>query len=119
MYPLDFEEFADALGEELLIKYIEDCFDKKEPLERGMHNRAMLLFQQYMLVGGMPKPVVLFVENKKDFTEADKEKRDILKLYREDIMKIKSQYRSKVLAIYDQIPGFLSRHEKRVVFKQI
>lgn len=119
MYPLDFEEFAIALGEELLIEYIKKCFEKKEPLERGMHNKAMLLFHQYMLVGGMPKPVVAFVENKKDFTEADREKRDILRLYREDIMKIEARYRGKVLSIYDQIPGFLSRHEKRIVFKQL
>lgn len=119
MYPLDFEEFAIALGEELLIEYIKKCFEKKEPLERGMHNKAMLLFHQYMLVGGMPKPVVVFVENKKDFTEADREKRDILRLYREDIMKIEARYRGKVLSIYDQIPGFLSRHEKRIVFKQL
>lgn len=119
MYPLDFEEFALACGEELLIKYIKTCFDKKEPLERGLHDRAMLLFQQYMLVGGMPMPVVSFVENKKNFTLADKEKRDILKLYREDIMKIDSRYRSKVLSIYDQIPGFLSQHEKRVIFNKV
>ena len=119
MYPLDFEEFAIALGEELLVEYIKKCFEKKEPLERGMHNKAMLLFHQYMLVGGMPKPVVAFVENKKDFTEADKEKRDILRLYREDIMKIDARYRSKVLSIFDQIPGFLSQHEKRIVFKQL
>ena len=119
MYPLDFEEFAIALGEELLIRYIKKCFEKKEPLERGMHNKAMLLFHQYMLVGGMPKPVVAYIENKKDFTEADKEKRDILRLYREDIMKIEARYRGKVLSIYDQIPGFLSRHEKRIVFKQL
>lgn len=119
MHPLDFEEFANALGEDLLIDYIKKCFAKREALERGMHDKAMLLFQQYMLVGGMPKPVVVFVEHKKDFTEVDKEKRDILKLYREDIMKINSQYRSKVLSIFDQIPGFLSQHEKRVVFKQV
>lgn len=119
MYPLDFEEFADALGEDLLVEYIKKCFENREPLDRGMHDRAMLLFQQYMLVGGMPKPVVLFVENNKDFTEADKEKRDIIKLYREDIMKINSQYRSKVLSIFDQIPGFLSQHEKRVVYKKV
>ena len=119
MYPLDFEEFAIALGEELLVEYIKKCFEKKEPLERSMHNQAMILFQQYMLVGGMPMPVVAFIENNKDFTQADKEKRDILKLYREDIMKIDARYRSKVLAIFDQIPGFLSQHEKRVVFKQL
>ena len=119
MYPLDFEEFAIALEEDLLVEYIKKCFEKREPLERSMHNQAMLLFHQYMLVGGMPMPVVSFIESKKDFTEADKEKRDILKLYREDIMKIDMRYRSKVLAIYDQIPGFLSQHEKRVVFKKL
>jgi predicted AAA+ superfamily ATPase len=101
------------------VEYIKKCFAKKEPLERGMHNKAMLLFNQYMLVGGMPKPVVAFIQNKKDFTESDKEKRDILRLYREDIMKIDARYRSKVLSIFDQIPGFLSQHEKRIVFKQL
>ena len=119
LYPLDFEEFALAMGEELLIEYIKECYNKKQPLDRSFHNRAMLVFQQYMLVGGMPMPVVLFIENKKNFTLADKEKRDILRLYREDIMKIDSRYRSKVLSIFDQMPGFLSQHEKRVVFKQI
>ena len=64
MYPLDFEEFAISLGEGLLVEYIKKCFEKREPLERGLHNKAMLLSHQYMLVGGMPKPVVAFVENK-------------------------------------------------------
>jgi len=119
MYPLDFEEFAWAFGENLLIDYIKKCFEKKMPLEQGMHNKAMLLFKQYLLVGGMPKPVVLFIESGKNFSPVDAEKRDILNLYRNDIMKIKSQYRSKVLAIFDQIPGLLSQHEKRVIFKDI
>lgn len=119
MYPLDFEEFAWALGEDLLLEYIKKCFESREPLERNMHNKAMLLFKQYLLVGGMPKPVVLFIENNKDFSKTDEEKRDILKLYRNDIMKIKAQYRAKVLAIFDSIPGLLSQHEKRVVFKDI
>ncbi|MCQ2398436.1 MAG: DUF4143 domain-containing protein, partial [Sphaerochaetaceae bacterium] len=42
-----------------------------------------------------------------------------LALYREDIMTIHAQYRSKVLAIYDQIPALLSKHEKRVIFKDV
>ena len=119
MYPLDFEEFAWSFGENLLIDYIKDCFSRRQPLERGMHNKAMLLFRQYLLVGGMPKPVALFCESGRNFSIADAEKRDILKLYRNDIMKIKSNYRSKVLSIFDQIPGLLSKHEKRVVFKDI
>lgn len=119
MFPMDFEEFATALGEENLIGYIKSCFSKKEPLERNLHNRTMLLFNQYLLVGGMPKCVDIFMENNRDFYAVDREKRDILDLYRSDMMKIKSRYRSKVISIFDAIPGFLSRHEKRVMFKNV
>lgn len=119
MYPLDFEEFAWAMGDNMLVEYIKKCFESKQPLERGLHDKAMMLFKQYLLVGGMPKPVVLFISGGKDFGAADREKRDILALYRNDIMKIKTQYRSKVLAVFDNIPGLLSQHEKRVVFKDI
>lgn len=119
MYPLDFEEFCQALHEEPLIGYIRDCFVKRIPLERSLHNKAMLLFKQYLLVGGMPMSVVAFLEGRKDFGRADREKRDILELYRSDIMRIAARYRAKVLGIFDQIPGLLSRHEKRVVFGRI
>ena len=119
MYPMDFEEFCWAMEEKPLVQYIRDCFNKRTPLERSLHNKAMLLFKQYMLVGGMPKSVSAFLDSHKDFSMADLEKRDILELYRGDIMKIKAQYRAKVLAIFDQIPGLLSRHEKRVVFNRI
>lgn len=119
MHPMDFEEFCWALNEKPLIPYIRTCFEKREPLERSVHDKAMLLFKQYLLVGGMPKVVAEFVGGQKSFGAADVEKRDILELYRSDIMKIKAQYRAKVLAIFDQIPGLLSRHEKRVVFNRI
>ena len=119
MYPLDFEEFAWAMNEKLLIDYIKSCFLKRIPLDRSLHNKAMMLFKQYMLVGGMPKPLITFIENNKSFIGCDKEKRDILDLYRTDIMKINSQYKSKVITIYDQIPGLLSSHEKRVVLKNV
>lgn len=119
MYPMDYEEFCWALNEKTLIPYIRSCFEKREPLERSIHDKAMLLFKQYLLVGGMPKAVAEFVNRQKNFGAADVEKRDILDLYRGDIMKIQAQYRAKVLAIFDQIPGLLSRHEKRVVFNRI
>lgn len=119
MHPLDFEEFCWALEEKPLVEYIRMCFAKREPLEENLHKKALLLFKQYMLIGGMPKSLVAYLEGHKDFSKADLEKRDILNLYRSDIMKIKAQYRAKVLAIFDQIPGLLSQHEKRVVFKRI
>ncbi len=48
-----------------------------------------------MLVGGMPQSVYAFIEGKKSFAKADMEKRDILSLYRSDIMKIKAANRAK------------------------
>ncbi len=114
MYPMDFEEFGWAMGETALISYIRKCFGEKKPLEPGLHAKAMMLFRQYMIVGGMPKPLDVYINSDRNFEAADMEKRDILQLYRNDIMKIKSGYRSNVLAIFDQIPAFLSKAERRV-----
>ena len=72
-----------------------------------------------MIVGGMPQSVSAYIENDRDFAKADLEKRDILTLYRNDIMRIESGYRSSVLAIYDQIPAFLSKSERRVIMSRI
>ena len=119
MYPLDFEEYCLAMNASEILDYIKQCFLRKTPLESGLHKKAMLLFKQYLLTGGMPQSVNAFLKSHKEFSSSDIEKRDILKLYRQDIMKISSSYRSKVIAIYDQIPGLLSKHEKRVVFKEI
>ena len=114
MYPLDFEEFLWALKEKNLADYIRYCYERKEPLERNLHEKAMLLFQQYILVGGMPKPLCKFILDGKQFERCDDEKRDILATYRDDIAKIDGAYRAKVETIFDAIPGFLSSHEKRV-----
>lgn len=119
MYPMDFEEFAWSMGEEPLIEYIKKCFVERKPLEQGLHSKAMLLFRQYMIVGGMPQSVFAYIDNDRDFEKADIEKRDILNLYRNDIMRIEADYRSSVLSIYDQIPSFLSKSERRVVMSRI
>lgn len=119
MYPVDFEEFMTFMGEDILMEYITDCFKKEQPLDRKMHEKAMHLFKEYMLVGGMPQALVAFRENNRDFNAADIEKRDILSLYQDDIKKSAKRYNSKVSAIFDNIPGFLSTHEKRVVLSEI
>ena len=119
MYPLDFEEFAGALGEELLLEYIRQCFSEEKALEQKMHTRAMRLFREYMLVGGMPQSVVAYAENGRDFYASDLEKRDILNLYRDDIRKASRRYNSRVSALFENIPGYLSTHEKRIVLSRI
>ena len=119
MYPVDFEEFAMYLGEEHLVEYIKKCYEEKVPLERKMHEKAMHLFKEYMLVGGMPQAVVAFAENGRDFVLADVEKRDILNLYRDDIKKAAKRYNSKVSALFENIPAYLSTHEKKIVLSEI
>ena len=120
MYPLDFEEFAWALGKERLIEYVKECYQKEEPLIDAIHKEAMLLFREYMIVGGMPQSVMAYLGSAiRSFEAADREKRNILSLYRQDIMKIDEGYRSKVAAIYEQIPSLLSHHERRVVYNDI
>lgn len=119
MYPMDFEEFCQALGEDMLVKYIRNCFNSLTPLEDTLHHKAMLLFKQYILVGGMPKSVSAYLENNRNFNMADVEKRDILTLYRNDIGKADAQYRSRIQSIFEQIPAFLSLHEKRVRLSNI
>lgn len=118
MYPMDFEEFLWACGEQPLAAYIKECFAKKQALEEPIHRKAMLLFKQYMIVGGMPQSVAAYLDNDLSFQAADARKRDILALYRSDIGKADAAYRTKVLAIFNQIPGFLSKHEKTVVFNK-
>lgn len=119
MYPVDFEEFMIYMGEEILLEYIEDCFHKKQPLEQKLHAKAMHLFKEYMLVGGMPQAIVAFAKNGRDFVAADEEKRDILSLYRDDIKKAAKRYNSRVSALFENIPSYLSRHEKKIVLKEI
>ena len=68
MYPLDFEEFALFLSEELLLEYICKCYQNREPLEKSMHNKAM------RLVGGMPQAVLAYKNGGRDFAAADTEK---------------------------------------------
>lgn len=119
MYPVDFEEFMMYMGEEILLEYIKSCFENKQPLDRQMHTKAMRLFTEYILVGGMPQAIVAYKKNGRDFHAADIEKRDIIGLYRDDIKKAAKKYKSKVSAIFDNIPGFLSTHEKRIVLSVI
>ena len=112
MYPLDFEEFLWAVDNEVLMPLIAQHFEKLQPLGPAMHRKAMDYFRQYLIVGGMPQAVQEYV-NTRDFTKVDAVKRDILALYRADIIKHAKGYERKVAAIFDEIPAQLQKHEKR------
>ncbi len=112
MYPMDFEEFLWAMGNEMLMPYIQNQYQALMPMGAALHRKAMELFRLYMIVGGMPQAVEEYV-NTKDFDNVDHVKRNILKLYRSDISKYAFGDEQKVTRIFDQIPSMLQRHEKR------
>ena len=118
MNPMDFEEFLWALGNEMLMPFIRQCFDKKMPLGAAMHRKAMDLFRQYLIIGGMPQAVLRYVETH-DFVEIDRVKRDILNLYKSDIEKYASGFETKVKSIFDQIPTSLQHHKKKIKMTDI
>ncbi|MCQ2252610.1 MAG: AAA family ATPase [Bacteroidales bacterium] len=117
MYPMDFEEFLWALGDNMTMPFIKHCFDKRIPAG-PMHRKILTLFRQYLIVGGMPQAVSSFVETRL-FSEVDIVKRDILLLYRHSIDKHSRGYTEKVKSVFDQIPGELQKHEKRFCLADI
>ena len=117
MFPMDFEEFLWAMGDEMLMPYIRMRFDKRLPME-AFHRRAMDYFRQYLIVGGMPQAVLKYVETR-DFEKVDEVKRDILALYRNDIHKYADNQETKVAAIFEEIPGQLQKHEKKFVLSAL
>jgi hypothetical protein len=111
MYPMDFEEFLWAMGNEVMMPYIRCQWEQRKPV--GAHHRmAMDYFRQYMIVGGMPQAVAKYVATR-DFQAVDEVKRDILHLYRNDIQKYAEKQALKVTEIFDELPGQLQKHEKK------
>ena len=112
LFPLDFEEFLWAFDDVVTVPFMKSCFDKKTPMGSALHRKAMNDFRQYLLVGGMPQAVLEYLKEK-DFASVDRVKKRILTLYRNDIGKFATGYESKVTAIFDEIPGQLSKKEKK------
>ncbi|MCL2020094.1 MAG: ATP-binding protein [Oscillospiraceae bacterium] len=118
MFSLDFEEFLWALGDDTTVPLIKQCFDSKTALGQALHRKIMNDFRQYILVGGMPQAVLEYVKTK-EFEAVDAVKRRILKLYRDDVSKFANGYEDKVFAIFDGIPGQLSKKEKKYQLSSI
>lgn len=110
MYPMDFEEFKWALGDTVTIKLLRESFEKYQPLGDDLNRTMMRDFRLYMLVGGMPKAVSTYIETN-NLRLIDEEKRDILRLYESDFMKIDST--GKAAMLFKSIPSQLEKNASR------
>ena len=118
MYPMDFEEFLWALGNDTMMDLLRDCFIHQRPLGQALHRKAMNYLRQYIIIGGMPQAVSTFIESN-DFNEVDKAKRRILNLYRDDIRKHADDYALEVEAIFDEIPSQLKNQNQHFKLSSI
>ena len=103
MYPMDFEEYLWATGDNVTFEAMQSAFQHRKPLGDAIHRKIMQKFRTYMVVGGMPQAVNAFVEGK-TFAQIDFIKRNILSLYEEDLAKYDTENREKASVIFKTIP---------------
>jgi len=110
LYPMDYEEFRWALGDDVSINLLRQSFEKCRPLGDAMNRRLMRDFRLYMLIGGMPQAVNTYIETN-NMGRVDEVKREILALYEDDLWKIESNGRAS--ALFKGIPSELSKNAAR------
>ena len=112
MYPMDFEEFLWAIGDEITAETIKALLNKKKSAGNAMHRNLMRTFRLYMLIGGMPQAIETYLEQN-NLQAVDETKREIIDLYEEDFTKIDSS--GLAGDIYDAIPANLTGNASRYV----
>ena len=109
MYPMDFEEFRWALGDDVTVPLLRQWYDAKKPMGSS-HRKAMYDLRLYMLVGGMPQTVNTYLETN-NLSLVDKTKRKIISLYLEDFQKLDPT--GKAERLFQNIPAQLSGNQSR------
>ena len=110
LYPMDYEEFKWAQGDNVTMQLIKDNMTKLRPFGDAVHRKLMKDFRLYMLVGGMPQAVDAYLTDK-NLSKVDAAKRSILELYEDDFRKIDPTGRASKL--YSAIPAQLTGNASR------
>jgi len=121
MYPMDFEEFLYANGVgEVAIETMRESFNSNQALSDVMHNKMLDLFKKYLLVGGLPKAVEVFVDSR-NVVEFRSVQQEAHSLYGIDASKYEELHdrKLKIRRIYDMIPSNLENKKKRIIINKI
>lgn len=119
LYPMDIEEFMLALGEDALVAQIKACFETNTPLPVVLHDAAMTLYRQYLVVGGMPECVLQYAATK-DYILVRHTQDTILTSYLSDMSKYNTANEIKKTRLtYDNITVQLSKKNTRFQYKLI
>ena len=120
MYSLDFEEFLWANGiNENVIDVLKKCLNKQEVVPEAIHNRMKQLLLEYIVVGGMPDAVNVFVDTKK-MNDVLKIQRDIIYSYKDDMVKYADgKDKSNIKECFESIPNQLAKENKKFQYSLI
>jgi predicted AAA+ superfamily ATPase len=117
--PLDFEEFLEALGEDILVTAIREGFDTNRPLPEALHGKALDLYRIYLVVGGMPAAINAYLREKK-VMDSSLVQQAILSAYTADMTKYALPAEtSKIIACYDSIPAQLAKENRKFQYKVV
>lgn len=121
LYPMDFEEFLQAIGEDKLNDKIKKAYEDIEPLTEPLHNKALDLYYQYMCIGGMPMAIKEYIEKEKNIIRYDDEIEDIiLTSYMADMAKYTQNTESiRNNKIYNSIPAQLGKENKKFKYSLV
>lgn len=113
MYPLDFGEFARAVGvQEETLSLLRESFDNREIVDTFIHQKMLDVFYLYLIIGGMPEAVDVYLKTN-DLQQVAKIHDDIIRLYKKDFSKYEKDYKLRLQEIYDSMPGQLNSKSKR------
>ena len=109
MNPMDFEEFAWATGHKVQLELAKQSFEKRVPVDKGIHEILTDLYRTYMITGGMPQAVSALIETN-SFIDVETAKRSILELYRNDIWR---ESDGILMEVFESIPSMLNRVNRK------
>ena len=109
MYPMDFEEFLWAVGNNAIMDTIREAFEERKPLGNDIHRAIMKEFRVYMAVGGMPQAVEAYVAGE-SYRQIDRVKKGILRLYINDLKKHDTEDGDRAEVVFRSLPEQLMNH---------
>ena len=119
MYPLDFSEFATALGvSDATLEMLKENFKKREAVDNIINDQMLLLFKLYLIIGGMPEAINTYISTN-DLNEVFNIQKNIMLRYREDIVKYVDKEKIYIKAIFDNIPSELNKQNKRFIYNNV
>ena len=119
LYPMDFEEFLQALGEERLIEYIRNCYFDMDPMPDALHSRALEHYRYYLIVGGMPAAVSKFADTGKLILIPNIQN-EISGRYVADMAKYTTPVDVvKIRACYNSLPAQLAKENRKFQYKVV